>query len=357
MSGFVKIDCGILDSSIWIERDQRSLFFTALVMARPVTTEEPLPALHLDRNEPNGFVVPPGRYGFIRASGSGIVRRDAIPDFEAGMRALRALCDPDPESRTPDFDGRRLARVDGGFIVLNYMLYRDMDYTAADRMRRMRARRKGDDVTPLRRNSVTPRNSYASASSSESSSGSSTTASQEKNSEGREALAVLDEVDFGRFAPVVEGFIRSQRSPVAVVQTLRMHLDGEMQHEKATPEVLGLAVQQYSANNGHERFNARFFAGFVRDVKRQVERGGRRLANAAEQQHLDHEAREAEERRREEREGRLLAYGRREHPERMAELERIADGQVPKKYTGETREYMVHGVLVDLCRKEWPDAR
>ena len=33
--GFVKLDCAIVDSSLWVERDHRSLFITALVMAEP----------------------------------------------------------------------------------------------------------------------------------------------------------------------------------------------------------------------------------------------------------------------------------------------------------------------------------
>lgn len=365
MSGFVKIDCGIVDSSIWIERDQRSLFFTALIMARPVVTEEPLPALCLDRNEPNGFVVPPGRYGFVRASGSGIVRRDGIPDFEAGMAALRALCSPDPESRTPDYDGRRMARVDGGFIVLNYMVYRDMDYTAAERMRRMRARRREGDVTVLRRNAVTARDSYASASSSACAVGSSTTAYQEKEPVGRESADGLNVGDgqggeqwvhFGPCHEIVVGVVRSMKVPAAFLASLRMHLAGELQHEIATPDQLGLAVQQWAGMN-EARFDGRFFAGIVRGVKRRMEIAGNRQRNAAETKYIETEEHERRQREREEREGKLLAYGRREQPARMRELEHIADGQVPKKYQADTRALMVHGVLVDLCRKEWPDAR
>ena len=195
MNGFVKLDCGIVDSSLWIDRDARSLFLTALLMARPIVTEEAIPALHVDRIEATGFVVPPGRYGFVEAAGSGIIRRDGMP-LEAGMRALAALCAPDPESRTPDYEGRRLARVDGGYIVLNYMLYRDKDYTSAERQRRFRARHRvennvGADVTPLRNAlDAAGGDSYASASAFESdSSGSLNAASKEKNFEGREKEA------------------------------------------------------------------------------------------------------------------------------------------------------------------------
>jgi hypothetical protein len=42
------------------------------------------------------------------------------------------------ESRTPDFDGRRLVRVDGGYVALNFAKYREKDHTAAERSKRYR---------------------------------------------------------------------------------------------------------------------------------------------------------------------------------------------------------------------------
>lgn len=54
---------------------------------------------------------------------------------------------PQIPSRSPEFGGRRLVRVDGGFIVLNFFKYRDKDYTATERMAKLRARRKAQGVT------------------------------------------------------------------------------------------------------------------------------------------------------------------------------------------------------------------
>ena len=117
---FVKLDSGILDSTLWVDRDQRDLFITALLMAEPRELTEPLAQLQVDSLEPTGFQVPPGWYGFVPAAGPGIARR-ALVDSEPGLVALRALGSPDPESRSHDFEGRRLVRVDGGYVVLNYM--------------------------------------------------------------------------------------------------------------------------------------------------------------------------------------------------------------------------------------------
>ena len=48
-----------------------------------------------------------------------------------------------------------MVRVDGGFVILNYMKYRDRDYTAAKRQKALRERRKQQesrrDVTLLDR--------------------------------------------------------------------------------------------------------------------------------------------------------------------------------------------------------------
>ena len=95
-----------------------------------------------------GFIVPPGFYGFVAAAGLGIIRM-AMVDAEAGMSALERLGQPDVESRTPDFDGRRLVRVDGGYIVLNFFKYREKDNTGAERAKRYRMRKalSGDTVT------------------------------------------------------------------------------------------------------------------------------------------------------------------------------------------------------------------
>lgn len=155
----------MVDSSIWVDRDQRSIFITALLMAVPVELTHPAPQLQVRNLDPTGWMLPPGRYGFVEAAGTGIVRRDGMADLEAGLRILEELGAPDPDSRSQDFDGRRLIRVDGGYVVLNYFLYRDRDYTAADRQRRHRERKRGvtGSVTRVTRNGVTRNVTHADA--------------------------------------------------------------------------------------------------------------------------------------------------------------------------------------------------
>ena len=152
---FVKLDVGILDSTLWIEKDQRDVFLTALLMAQPREFSEPTPQIEVDSMDLTGFIAPPGWYGFCPAAGAGIVRRSLTEHF-AGMKALRALGNPDPESRSKEFEGRRLIRVNGGYMILNFMAYRDRDYGAAERMRRMRERKKRANVQ--RNGDAVPRN-------------------------------------------------------------------------------------------------------------------------------------------------------------------------------------------------------
>lgn len=148
---FVKLDCGMLDSTIWIDREARELFITALLMAEPFEATEEMEGIQIRTLEPSGFVVPVGWYGFVPASGIGITRRAGI-EREAGLSALERLSDPESESRSPEFDGRRMVRVNGGFVILNFDKYRRKDHTAAERSRRYREKQQASRVT-----SITPR--------------------------------------------------------------------------------------------------------------------------------------------------------------------------------------------------------
>lgn len=157
---FVKLDTGILRSTLWMERDQCDVFITALLLAEPQVFDEAQAQIEVDSLKPTGFVAPPGWYGFCRAAGDGIIKASHT-EFEPGMEALRALGNPDFRSRSNSFEGRRMIRVDGGYLIMNYMAYREKDHTTAERSRRYRERKRETitpsrhDVTPLR-HAVTP---------------------------------------------------------------------------------------------------------------------------------------------------------------------------------------------------------
>ena len=145
---FVKLDCGILNSTLWFERDAREIFITALLMAEPFELLDPAPQIQVDSLELTGWVVPPGWYGFVPAAGVGIVDRAKVP-AAAGYPALRMLGEPEISSRTPDFDGRRMVRINGGYLILNFIKYREKDATNTERQRRWRERQKAKSSNAL----------------------------------------------------------------------------------------------------------------------------------------------------------------------------------------------------------------
>lgn len=152
---YVKLDTGILNSTLWIDLPQSRVFITALLLAEPMEFHEPVETFEINEMRHSEFAVPPGWYGFVAASGPGLIHHAQI-GAEAGTKALKQLSEPEADSRSSDFEGRRMVRVDGGFLILNYMKYRDKDHTAAQRQRRLRDRKRhGRDITELRVTSVT----------------------------------------------------------------------------------------------------------------------------------------------------------------------------------------------------------
>lgn len=127
------------------------VFLTALLMAEPREFREPVPQIKVRTLDLTGWSAPQGWYGFVPAAGSGIVRRAGGMSPDDGLNALERLGNPEQESRSQEFDGRRLIRVNGGYLVLNFEKYRERDYGAAERTRRWRERqrvtRNGDAVT------------------------------------------------------------------------------------------------------------------------------------------------------------------------------------------------------------------
>ncbi len=133
---FVKLDCGIIHSSLWAESsDTKICWITLLLLA--------------DQN------------GFVRAAPSAIAREAGIP-ADVARRAISLFCSPDNESRSTENKGKRIARVEGGFHILNYEKYRERDYTNAERQKRWRESQKSNVTTVTEPLLVTPRNASTS---------------------------------------------------------------------------------------------------------------------------------------------------------------------------------------------------
>jgi hypothetical protein len=119
--GFTKLDSGIIDSSIWSEKlSTRVLWVTMLAKCNHV--------------------------GFVAASRSGLLRASNISEQEFD-EAISTLEAPDTDSRTPDHEGRRVEKVEGGWVVLNYKKYREFSYSDnPESVRKREQREKERDI-------------------------------------------------------------------------------------------------------------------------------------------------------------------------------------------------------------------
>lgn len=122
---FAKLDSGIINSSIWSEPlETRVLWITILAMK--------------DEN------------GFVATAKSGLQRAANITSDQFDI-AIKCLESPDEESRTADYDGRRVEKVEGGWIVLNndkYKLREDLKREQTRKRVALFRERQKESVTP-----------------------------------------------------------------------------------------------------------------------------------------------------------------------------------------------------------------
>ena len=131
MAGFTKLFQSIIHSTIWRAKPSlKILWVTMLAMA--------------------------DREGVVESSLPGLAdaARISLEDCEEGLNALSR---PDQHSRTQDFEGRRIMPADGGWVILNYIKYRETRSDEETRAKtRERVRRFRDKTA--RNASVTPCN-------------------------------------------------------------------------------------------------------------------------------------------------------------------------------------------------------
>jgi len=134
---FVKLDCDIVKSSVWAEdSDVLRVWVYLLATANAI--------------------------GEVHVTVPALAMQCGLP-AEKTQAILDKLASPDRFSRSQEYEGRRVQiERDPEFriVVLNYVRYREKDYTNAERQRRFRdkQKRRRPTVTPLRNAKVTPRN-------------------------------------------------------------------------------------------------------------------------------------------------------------------------------------------------------
>lgn len=113
---FTKLLSSILDSSIWDEdSDIRVVWVTLMAMA--------------------------DRKGRVYAAIPGVAHRARVT-LEKTQQAITKFLNPDPMSRTPDLEGRRIVPIDGGWQLVNYVKIRGiMDEGSIKESKRLWAER------------------------------------------------------------------------------------------------------------------------------------------------------------------------------------------------------------------------
>jgi hypothetical protein len=99
MAGFTKIFNSILTSTVWGESQATRLVWIALLVSADAD-------------------------GVVEGSVPGFARVANVT-VEEMRTALAVLQEPDPDSRTPDFEGRRVEVIEGGWLILNFKKYRE----------------------------------------------------------------------------------------------------------------------------------------------------------------------------------------------------------------------------------------
>ena len=97
---YTKLFSSIIASSVWQEPPETKLVWITLIAMK-------------DAN------------GDVMASLPGLAHLAGVP-LEATQKAIETFLSPDPYSRTPDHEGRRIEAISGGWRILNHDLYRSM---------------------------------------------------------------------------------------------------------------------------------------------------------------------------------------------------------------------------------------
>lgn len=102
---YFPLDRDLLTSTLWIEGDSdtKALWIYLLLSADP-------------------------RTGIVKHTRPAIAHGSGVPRAEVN-RILEQFAAPDPDSRTPDDEGRRIAFVEDGILILNYDRYKNRDYS------------------------------------------------------------------------------------------------------------------------------------------------------------------------------------------------------------------------------------
>jgi hypothetical protein len=131
-----KLFTKILDSSIWLAPDPQRIVWITLIAAMD-------------------------RHGIAEFACAENLALRARVDLEATKKAIEAFESPDPYGPNQENEGRRIERIDGGWLILNAEKYRKLVSAAvaaaktAERVKKHRESKRVTECNGLKR-SVTP---------------------------------------------------------------------------------------------------------------------------------------------------------------------------------------------------------
>lgn len=96
--GYTKLFSEIITSTIWAENDETRIVWITMLALKD-------------------------KWGIVGATVPGLAHMARV-DVEVCRRAIDKFLAPDKDSRTPDYEGRRIEIVDGGWRILNHDKYR-----------------------------------------------------------------------------------------------------------------------------------------------------------------------------------------------------------------------------------------
>jgi hypothetical protein len=96
--GYTKLFSEIITSTIWAEPDETRIVWITMLALKD-------------------------KWGVVGATMPGLAHMARV-DVEVCRKAIEKFLGPDPDSRTPDHEGRRIEVVDGGWRILNHEKYR-----------------------------------------------------------------------------------------------------------------------------------------------------------------------------------------------------------------------------------------
>lgn len=111
MDGYLPLDRGLIDSTLWTNGDSDTVrLWVYLLFVKDIST------------------------GLITVPIPTLAKRNNLT-IERVEEILAIFAEPDPYSRSQEFEGRRIKRTEGGIIVLNHYKYRVRNYKSTDRAR------------------------------------------------------------------------------------------------------------------------------------------------------------------------------------------------------------------------------